>query len=644
MIIEKLTVHNLRSYAGEHTLEFALPGERNVTLIHGNNGAGKTSLFIILDWVLYGKQSRFDGSLIHRPVLESAGEGTGSALLQFTHNDVRYFLQRTTTAYRDPDGNINESYESPQLYTIDPSGNAKRERLVDEFIEQILPAPIRTFFFFDGDRIGDFTKPGKEQDQAITQAVNNLLKLDDIRRAIYHLRSVSKKLNAELKTKDVSPRIRQINIELEKLDRELEEKKARTQDLEQQIGHIRERKAKLDVKLMEFLEIREVAQRREVAEARRRELEKSISDLHQQLAQVVSRACYLPLVHNRFNDARQYLEEKRRKRQVPSNYRDQFLKDLLSQGKCICERPIQPGSPEEHHLRELLAATLPGKVQDRVQTLAARLDSLVREGDGKRRELNELLTSLHERVNERSEVNFEIKNLSQNIRDNIAEEIRQTEAQRDQLINEERELAITKAKTEEQIERLEKSRRDYQSELQSETAKVESLKGLGEQLRLTSEAEAAFTRIQSALEGGLKLDLSAEATRIFSSLIDKKDFFSQVSVGDHYLLRVLKESGEDVRPVMSMGETQILSLSFILAMISISEYQAPLLIDTPLARLDRSVRKNVVLNLPGLTNQLVLFVTDTEMTSDLHQQIRPKLGMEYRLEFQGDHTLVSRGC
>lgn len=55
MILTKLQLENFRQFFGTQSLEFASKPDRNVTLIHGFNGAGKTALLNAFIWCLYGK-------------------------------------------------------------------------------------------------------------------------------------------------------------------------------------------------------------------------------------------------------------------------------------------------------------------------------------------------------------------------------------------------------------------------------------------------------------------------------------------------------------------------------------------------------------------------------------------------------------
>lgn len=55
MILDSMTLDNFRQYYGRQRLQFARGNKQNITVLHGVNGAGKTSLFLALNWCLYGE-------------------------------------------------------------------------------------------------------------------------------------------------------------------------------------------------------------------------------------------------------------------------------------------------------------------------------------------------------------------------------------------------------------------------------------------------------------------------------------------------------------------------------------------------------------------------------------------------------------
>lgn len=55
MIIRRITLNNYRLYEGVNTIEFTLSEGKNITLISGENGFGKTTFLHSLIWCLYGR-------------------------------------------------------------------------------------------------------------------------------------------------------------------------------------------------------------------------------------------------------------------------------------------------------------------------------------------------------------------------------------------------------------------------------------------------------------------------------------------------------------------------------------------------------------------------------------------------------------
>ena len=56
MIISKVKLHNFRIYKGENIIEFNSLGEKNINILAGKNGFGKTTFLTSLIWCFYGNQ------------------------------------------------------------------------------------------------------------------------------------------------------------------------------------------------------------------------------------------------------------------------------------------------------------------------------------------------------------------------------------------------------------------------------------------------------------------------------------------------------------------------------------------------------------------------------------------------------------
>lgn len=104
MKLISLRLYNFRQYYGEQVIRFAQDPHRNVTIIHGANGAGKTSLFTALNWVLYGSDSLTNiGELINKQALTEANRGQDAHAkveLTFIDSGHKYLAVRSLKRHR----------------------------------------------------------------------------------------------------------------------------------------------------------------------------------------------------------------------------------------------------------------------------------------------------------------------------------------------------------------------------------------------------------------------------------------------------------------------------------------------------------------------------------------------------------------
>ncbi len=181
---------DFRQYRGEHEIQFAFDADRNVTIVTGVNGAGKTGLFYALNWVLYGAEASALPGSAHQQGRSprgstSAGVGAAGSFCTRARNSSfagnsfeRPLVKSATAAYR---------FRSfPRVAESSSSGTPRRS------INVILPKDARRYFFFDGERIDELTRPGHERE--VQDAVRSVLKLKVLERAADHLADVRSRL------------------------------------------------------------------------------------------------------------------------------------------------------------------------------------------------------------------------------------------------------------------------------------------------------------------------------------------------------------------------------------------------------------------------------------------------------------------
>jgi DNA sulfur modification protein DndD len=130
--------------------------------------------------------------------------------------------------------------------------------------------------------------------------------------------------------------------------------------------------------------------------------------------------------------------------------------------------------------------------------------------------------------------------------------------------------------------------------------------------------------------------LEVKITECFQYLIRKPDFIRKVNIDPiDFKLSLLDE---ELNPVpfslLSAGERQVLATSVLWGLSKVSGRPIPLVIDTPLGRLDSNHRGNLVQRyFPTASHQVILLSTDEEIVNGYHETLKPFISNTFLLDF-----------
>ena len=200
MEIKSIKLINFRQFKNA-SIDFSTESPKNVTIIIGENGTGKTTLEQAFFWCLYGNTKFRDKLVLNRSVAEcltnSSQTAKATVELRLVHENINYLIRRIQSFKRATNGNItSEPSELTIGKTIDGnlqymfSGNTTENmRLRNNLINKILSAEVAKYFFFDGEAITEMSSQiatGKKSPQ-FAEAVKGLTGLRSIQMALKHL-------------------------------------------------------------------------------------------------------------------------------------------------------------------------------------------------------------------------------------------------------------------------------------------------------------------------------------------------------------------------------------------------------------------------------------------------------------------------
>lgn len=138
--------------------------------------------------------------------------------------------------------------------------------------------------------------------------------------------------------------------------------------------------------------------------------------------------------------------------------------------------------------------------------------------------------------------------------------------------------------------------------------------------------------------------LSSTATACFRELVEKDSLVSEISIDPTTLdVTILDFDGNELlKSQLSAGEQQMFAVAIVWALALTSGYKAPVIIDTPMARLDSSHRANFVTKyLPAASSQVMVLSTDEEVYGRYLDLIRDNVVDYYTLLYREEEQCTS---
>lgn len=633
MRLDNIKLFNFRQYYGEQRLSFARSRTHNVTVINGKNGAGKTSLFVALNWCLYGEGAEGIGELISKEAVARAevAESIETRVdLTFTHSGERYVSSRSLVGRKAEDGTaVCQGEPTYTLFRIGADGQAKEIPNPLGVINSILPSNVRRFFLFDGERIDHFSKP--ESASEVREAIRLVLRLEVLERAQRHLEDLAAQWRRQLK-RSSGGELTQVLELYERKQHELESAKSTRERLSGEIGSAKRQKQQIESKLKALESVSALQTKREDLEKALGRAQDDLTELKGRVRHHANRA-HTKFAQGAIGSSLQILGEKRKRGEIPSGFRQQFLKDLLDQHICVCGRPFKEGDSTHTRLTSLLVGSVPDSLQDQVMKTNAALLAILSQVSEFSPELDRLMKQKVQLADYIDELEKQIDDLTRQLEDAPAEDVKKLEMERQAREQDVESFLVEKGKAERIAEEREKELRDLDSKIAKAEKREKQDELLAKKASLGQESANAIGEMYQEFAEDTRAKIEEHTRMIFKKLVWKESHFQDIQLGPDYDLRVVDRYGLEAKPELSAGERQVLSLSFLLGMVQVAGEEAPIVMDTPFARLSSEPRSNIAKNLPELAPQIVLLVTDEELRAQERGLLGDHVGYEFDLDF-----------
>lgn len=655
MKLHRLHLRNFRQFRSE-SVEFAVNKNQNVTVIHGGNGSGKTTIKNAFLWVLYG-QSAFTlrpDKLANQGAMAEIEQGdtiTVEVTLEFEHETVFYKATRKTDYQKQSEDDYFGEVVDEQLqlnYETENGDRGSRQN-PQRSIEQILPERLSDLFFFDGEYITHLSEGQSQED--IQKAIENIMGLTILERAMDHLDTVERQFSKEVQNRADS-KLRSLINERDRLRDKINDKEKLIETKRDSRNRLDEEIAGIDAKLQGIEEVADLQQERAKLEEEIDDLKEKISGINNKIDGVISKKASISIAIPAVENTAQELDQLREKGEIPSEISNKLVTHLLEQQQCICGRELNEGTEHYDKVEDYQSNVAINGFEESAMQLISHLTTI-------RNEQREYIDDIDEHLKTRSNIDRQLDNNNDRI-DEIEGELASIDVESSEVGETPSELQQSrdnkigkKAELKKEIESIEKKKVSLNEELEDVKNKISKAKQKKKEAELARKRMEATGRVRQQLiqtYEELKDKVRNWSNKLVMDTyreISTKEYSAEIT--DNFELRIRDQIEDNYLEVdKSRGERQIASLTFIgsLAKIARERYELessqehfsggiyPIVMDSPYGALDDEHRRTVSKVIPTMAEQVIVLVTDSQWRGPVANELDEIADKQYRLNFQ----------
>lgn len=667
MIIHTLTLNNVGLFRGRQDLQLTPNGKGPVILIGGMNGAGKTTLLQAVKLCLYGRRAlgnrvsrneyhKYLSGMIHREQGAKVPLNQASVSIEFefshTGETTRYRVER---AWQQKGPTSNSIIEDLTI--------RKNERLDTEFeaahwqdrINELIPIGVSQFFFFDGEDIQKLADDSSH-DQFLAESIKRLLGLNLVERLQLDLRIYANRLakhsSPESLLKDIEEaesEIVTLSASLENATEKLESTQTEIEKLEAQISRQESRIA---------AEGGGYAEKRESLKLQQARLHTEIETLENDIRELCGGLFPFALVPELLKRLKSRLLK-----EIEFDEWEEKNRVLKAQNTEVIEMLAAESFWGDTSLSDQQITNIQSKITPLLKTqieLPEGLHGFEKKRERSSSEYNQLFKWIDACLNE---IPQEFRKVNEAL-ENARLELQKVEQGLQRVPDEEvlKPLLEKLSALNQKLGELRKQEQDDNQVIRSLTHQLSEADRKLEKLRHTQQLGQAHIQRQDRVSS-VQSVLSAYTTQLtqakietlnnaivegFNQLSHKPDRINRVEIDPRTFAVTLFDSNERVlsKEKLSAGEKQIYTTALLWGLAKTSGKPLPMILDTPLGRLDSSHRKLLVERyFPHASHQMVLLSTDTEVDDFFYSRMQPYISHTFHLAYHETEgrTTVEKG-
>jgi DNA sulfur modification protein DndD len=647
--ISSLLIENLGPFRERQTLDLSISDNRPVILIKALNGSGKTTLLTALQIGLYGykanpvgRRAEYEQMLLGLQRKDAIGNAVVEIGVIVEIGGTRRQLVVRREWLRKTDGLLEE-------LTVFESGSKSLHFSAtwEEFIGSILPSELVHLFLFDGEKIEALANPERLPD-LLKRATEVFLGIGGIESLGNDLKALerrtalkNKNTSAEFETERANLHAWEVQAkELEEKIHVLTQEQAAAQNAADQAQTALD-KYTAEAQRSGVSAYEQAAAIRNAVAAGKEHAESARASLAEAISDPVLPIAWLSKRWSQYHDIWEQDQHARHAKLLTQEFkkRDQRVMATLT--------ALAPKTTVDA-VRQALADDLRAYNTARRATGAALQDAPPKDIE---RHLHESKARLRHELDNLQKTQAALDLAEQHIGQIPAEEqisgILHALQERTKVVaSAETRLAAIARQIEEAQSQLNHARMKFNAAQERLGAEFRDLSMEAKSMEASARARRTLIVFKERLLASKAQWLSEVITTEFRNLLRKRNLIARVLV-DPVTYKVSIENGKHQELPMdrlSAGERQLLAISVLSALIKERKGRFPVVVDTPLARLDQQHRSALIKRFfATVSHQVVILSTDQEVEGVAYETLKPFTNAEYTLDYDDatGHTTIN---
>lgn len=664
MLFKKIVFDNYKTYYGTQKVDLYIPKEirenegKNIILFGGLNGAGKTTILKAIKDVLYGKREfteeeykKVFSNVINNTFFDEGGRECSVSLVIETESGEEWTIKVKWyfNAYKMMTMDEREIIiDSPNLYKPKKSLVESMEQY-NRLIDRIIPYYASPFFIFDGEEVKEIII--RQEQSEMKEAIHKITGMNSYKQLIKDLHTLKSNIELKIVKAQKGNQNNQLKEQLETLNIKIEELEDKRKSYLNKIKEYEEQSNKMKLRRQEKFSLNSRS-REEIVKRQSRlatEIEQHQRNLDSQLKDNI-----IPII------LREKISELKKQLKIENESRN--------------ARVVKQASLKPYYtfMELLLSANLTPALSNE------QIEQIKNLGEDIWINQNKITSNDKEDIIEIHDLSHKdyhtIQDYRTGDRNNITQTIDRIERLQQTLDSTEQELRNAPeyqetAEENEKIETYTKRIGEITLALRTTNSKVQKVRDektnimnkltrssgndgdLGELKEQLKNTLATISALEKYIEQVTTLKanfIKEEFSKMLLKLFRKQDEFGKIEFDiNSFSVRLYNDKMQEVSiNERSAGEMQMISSALIWALIKVSDLDLPVVIDTPLGRLD-SYHRNQLINhyYNELSNQVIILSTDTEVTQDYINTMKKSSYKQYMLDYDETkkYTLIREG-